>query len=69
MPVFHKTSFNPVNPALTPSVLPTFLSLLDADIRANRNIAAPVEDLARAMLRYADCPLNIDEEIKGEIEI
>jgi hypothetical protein len=69
MPVFHKTSFNPVNPAATPSTLHAFLSLIDADVRANRNIKGPPEDLARAMLRNADCPLSIEEEIKGEIAI
>jgi len=44
-----------------------FLILLEADICNGRNITALPDDLAQAMLANARHPVNLDEEINGEV--
>jgi antitoxin PrlF len=44
-----------------------FLTLLGADICNGRNITALPDDLAQAMLANARHPVNLDEEINGEV--
>lgn len=46
-----------------------FLSLLEADIRAGRNIEALPKDLALTMLANAGHEVNLDEDIEGEVEL
>lgn len=46
-----------------------FLGLLEADIRSGRNPTTLPEDLAQTMLANADHPVNLDEEIDGEVAI
>jgi antitoxin PrlF len=47
----------------------SFLSLLEADIRAGRHIQALPDDLARAMLANVGHVVNFDEEIDGEVAL
>lgn len=46
-----------------------FLGLLEADIRSGRNITTLPDDLARSMLANASHPVNLDEEIDGEVSL
>ncbi|KAF1310578.1 AbrB family transcriptional regulator [Pseudomonas sp. SG-MS2] len=46
-----------------------FLDLLEADIRSGRNITALPDDLAQTMLANARHPVNLDEEIDGEVSL
>ncbi len=46
-----------------------FLGLLEADIRAGRNLQPLPEDLARAMLANIGHAVNLDEDIEGEVEL
>jgi len=46
-----------------------FLDLLEADIRGGRNLTTLPEDLAQTMLANANHPVNLDEDIDGEVAI
>ncbi|RRV46664.1 type II toxin-antitoxin system PrlF family antitoxin [Pseudomonas sp. p106] len=46
-----------------------FLDLLEADIRSGRNITALPDDLAQTMLANVRHPVNLDEEIDGEVSL
>lgn len=46
-----------------------FLGLLEADIKAGRNVRSLPEDLARSMLANAGHRVNLDEDIEGEVEL
>lgn len=46
-----------------------FLGLLEADIRAGRQVRSLPEDLARAMLANARHAVNLDEDIQGEVAL
>lgn len=46
-----------------------FLGLLEADIRNGRNLTTLSEDLAQTMLANAKHPVNLDEDIDGEVAI
>ncbi|MFF7706667.1 hypothetical protein [Pseudomonas sp. NPDC007930] len=46
-----------------------FLNLLDDDVRRERNITTLPHDLAQAMLAHAQHPVNLDEDIDGEVEL
>ena len=46
-----------------------FLGLLEADIRGGHNLTALPEDLAQTMLANANHPVNLDEDIDGEVAI
>jgi len=46
-----------------------FLDLLEADIRNGHNITTLPDDLAQAMLANAKHPVDLDEEINGEVAI
>ena len=46
-----------------------FLSLLEADIRSGRNLTTLPEDLAQTLLANANHPVNLDEDIDGEVAI
>jgi len=46
-----------------------FLGLLEADIRGGRNLTTLPEDLAQTMLANANHPVNLDEDIDGEVAI
>ena len=46
-----------------------FLGLLEADIRAGRNVQALPEDLARAMLANAGHAVDLDHDIEGEVAL
>lgn len=46
-----------------------FLALLEADIRAGRNVRALPEGLARAMLANAGYAVDLDEDIEGEVAL
>ena len=47
----------------------TFLGLLEADIRAGRNVQALPENLARAMLANAGHAVDLDEHIEGDVAL
>ncbi|MBK5009834.1 AbrB/MazE/SpoVT family DNA-binding domain-containing protein [Pseudomonas sp. S60] len=44
-----------------------FLGLLEDGIRSGRNLTTLPEDLAQTMLAHANHPVNLDEDIDGEI--
>jgi antitoxin PrlF len=46
-----------------------FLNLLEADIRAGRNLETLPKDLAQAMLANVGHAVNLDEDIEGEVEL
>jgi antitoxin PrlF len=46
-----------------------FLGLLEADIRAGRQVQPLPEDLAHALLAGAGRAVNPDEEIEGEVAL
>lgn len=46
-----------------------FLKLLAGNIESGENIKGLPDDLARAMLEHARYPVNLDEEIDGEVEL
>lgn len=46
-----------------------FLGLLEADIRAGRNVQALPQDLAQAMLTNAGHAVNLSEDIDGEVAL
>ncbi|MDD2137176.1 type II toxin-antitoxin system PrlF family antitoxin [Pseudomonas kurunegalensis] len=46
-----------------------FLNLLEADIRSGRNITTLPDDLAHVMLANAHHPVNLDEDIDGEVAL
>lgn len=46
-----------------------FLGLLEADIRAGKNIRALPEDLAAAMLANIGHVVDLDEPIEGEVDL
>lgn len=46
-----------------------FLNLLEADIRSGRDINTLPDDMAQAMLANAHKPVNLDEEIGGEVAL
>ncbi|QDQ26884.1 AbrB/MazE/SpoVT family DNA-binding domain-containing protein [Chitinimonas arctica] len=46
-----------------------FLALLEADIRAGRNVQSLPEDLVLAMLANASHAVNLDEDIDGEVAL
>ncbi|MDR0209875.1 MAG: type II toxin-antitoxin system PrlF family antitoxin [Pseudomonas putida] len=46
-----------------------FLDLLEADIRSGRNLTTLPEDLAQTMLANTNHPVNLDEDIDGEVAI
>lgn len=46
-----------------------FLGLLEADIRSGRNIGTLPDLLAQTMLANANHPVNLDEEIDGEVAL
>lgn len=46
-----------------------FLNLLDADIRAGRNLQVIPDDLARDMLANAGQRFDFEEGIEGEVAI
>ena len=46
-----------------------FLSLLEADIRAGRNVEALPRDLAQTMLANAGHDVDLDQDIEGEVEL
>lgn len=46
-----------------------FLGLLEQDIREGRGVGSLPEDLARAMLANLERPVDIDEDIEGEVEL
>jgi antitoxin PrlF len=46
-----------------------FLGLLEAGIRLGRHTQPLPEDLARALLANAGHPVNLDEEIDGEVAL
>ncbi|MDD1964462.1 type II toxin-antitoxin system PrlF family antitoxin [Pseudomonas putida] len=46
-----------------------FLSLLEADIRAGRNVEALPRDLAHTMLANAGHDVDLDQDIEGEVEL
>ncbi|PYG78392.1 MULTISPECIES: type II toxin-antitoxin system PrlF family antitoxin [unclassified Pseudomonas] len=45
------------------------LGLLEADIRGGRNLTTLPEDLAQTMLANANRPVNLDEDIDGEVAL
>lgn len=47
----------------------TLLNMLEADIRAGRNINAVPQDLAKTMLANAGHGRGLDEDIEGEVEL
>jgi len=47
----------------------TFLALLEADIRQGRHVGTLPDDLAQAMLANLECPVDLEEEIEGEVSI
>lgn len=46
-----------------------FLGLLEADFRSGRNLTTLPEGLAQTMLANANHPVNLDEDIDGEVAI
>ncbi|MBX3668967.1 MAG: type II toxin-antitoxin system PrlF family antitoxin [Rhodocyclaceae bacterium] len=46
-----------------------FLDLLEADIRAGRNVQCLPDDLARSMLANAGYAVNLDEDIDGAVAL
>ena len=46
-----------------------FLGLLEADIRAGRQVQSLPEDLARALLANSGHAVNLDEEIEGDVAL
>lgn len=46
-----------------------FLHLLEQDIRSGRHLASLPEDLAGAMLAKLDQPVNLDEDIEGQVSL
>lgn len=46
-----------------------FLGLLEADIRSGRNPTTLPEDLAQTMLANANHPVDLAEDIDGEVAI
>jgi len=46
-----------------------FLNLLEADIRNGRNITTLPDDMAQAMLANANHPVNLDDDIGGEVAL
>ncbi|MFK0091870.1 type II toxin-antitoxin system PrlF family antitoxin [Pseudomonas sp. NPDC090592] len=46
-----------------------FLDLLEADIRSGRNLTTLPEDLAQTMLANAHHPVNLGEDIDGEVAL
>ncbi|MDR0280028.1 MAG: type II toxin-antitoxin system PrlF family antitoxin [Paucimonas sp.] len=46
-----------------------FLSLLEADIRAGRNLHALPQDLADVLLANASHPVDFDDDIEGEVSL
>ncbi|AJD48973.1 AbrB family transcriptional regulator [Isoalcanivorax pacificus W11-5] len=46
-----------------------FLALLEADLRAGRHIQALPDDLAKTMLASIDHPVNLDDDIAGEVAL
>ena len=47
----------------------SFLALLEKDIASGRHIAALPKDLARSMLSAIKRPLDLNEEIEGEVAL
>jgi antitoxin PrlF len=47
----------------------SFLALLEADIRAGRNLHPLTEDLAQAMLAHVEQAENFNEMIDGDVEL
>lgn len=46
-----------------------FLGLIEADIRAGRRVQSLPNDLARAMVENARRPVDLDEQIEGDVEL
>ena len=46
-----------------------FLALIEADIRAGRNVQSLPDDLARAMLANAGGAIDLGDEIDGEVSL
>lgn len=46
-----------------------FLGLLEADIRAGRQVQSLPEDLAQALLANLGHAVNLDEEIEGDVAL
>jgi antitoxin PrlF len=46
-----------------------FLGLIEADIRAGRRVQSVPKDLARAMVTNARRPVDLTEEIEGDVEL
>ncbi|MFH7318980.1 type II toxin-antitoxin system PrlF family antitoxin [Desulfurivibrio sp. D14AmB] len=46
-----------------------FLSLLEKEIRAGKNLAALPDDLARSLLAATGRPVDLEEEITGDVNL
>lgn len=46
-----------------------FLALLEADVRQGRQVGSLPEDLAGAMLANLEHPVDLDEDIEGEVAL
>ena len=46
-----------------------FLALLEADIRQGKHVGSLSDDLARAMLANLEHPVDLDEDIEGEVAL
>ncbi len=46
-----------------------FLALLEADIRQGRQLGVLPDELAQAMLDNLQQPVNLDDEIEGEVAL
>lgn len=60
---------SPTDTAHADPTISTLLNLLEADIRAGRNINALPQELAKTMLANAGRGFGLDEDIKGEVEL
>ncbi len=46
-----------------------FLGLLEKDIRQGKHVGSLPDDLVQAMLANLESPLDIDEDIEGEVDL